>query len=62
MRLPWRRCLSHQGASVAVPVAAQHVGAGIGRISNLVLERGEGSWVYTESGEKYLDFSTGPAF
>ena len=25
-----------------------------------VLERGEGSWVYTTDGEKYLDFSTGP--
>ena len=24
-----------------------------------MLERGEGSWVFTVDGEKYLDFSTG---
>lgn len=28
-------------------------------MSNLVFERGEGSWVYTADGEKYLDFATG---
>uniref|UniRef100_A0A7S1S0V8 Acetylornithine transaminase n=1 Tax=Alexandrium catenella TaxID=2925 RepID=A0A7S1S0V8_ALECA len=35
------------------------IGSGIGRLSNMVLERGEGSWVFTKTGEKYLDFSTG---
>jgi len=28
-------------------------------MSNLVFERGEGSWVFTSEGERYLDFSTG---
>lgn len=28
---------------------------------NLVFERGEGSWLYTETGEKYLDFGSGVA-
>jgi 4-aminobutyrate aminotransferase len=29
------------------------------RITDLVVERGEGSYVYTTAGEKYLDFSSG---
>lgn len=29
------------------------------RLRSEVLERGEGSWVFTVDGEKYLDFSTG---
>lgn len=53
------RRTSHQGAAAAAPPGAERIGAGIGRLSNLVLERGEGSWVYTADGEKYLDFSTG---
>ena len=31
-----------------------------GRI-DLSFERGEGPWLFTESGEKYLDFATGIA-
>ncbi len=30
-----------------------------GRVTNLVVERGEGSYVYTTAGEKYLDFTSG---
>ncbi|MEW5961883.1 MAG: aminotransferase class III-fold pyridoxal phosphate-dependent enzyme, partial [Chloroflexota bacterium] len=32
-----------------------------GRVTNLVIERGEGSYVYTREGEKYLDFTCGIA-
>lgn len=53
------RSISHQGATAEAPAGAERIGAGIGRISNLVLDRGEGSWLYTTDGEKYLDFSTG---
>lgn len=30
-----------------------------GRITNLVVERGEGSWLVTTDGERYLDYSSG---
>ena len=30
-----------------------------GRITNLVVERGEGSWLITREGERYLDYSSG---
>jgi 4-aminobutyrate aminotransferase len=29
------------------------------RVTNLVVDRGEGSWLYTLDGERYLDFSSG---
>ncbi|CAE8589600.1 unnamed protein product [Polarella glacialis] len=48
-----------KGPSCPPPSGAERIGAGVGRMSNLVLERGEGSWVYTDDGERYLDFSTG---
>ncbi|CAJ1411058.1 unnamed protein product [Effrenium voratum] len=61
MRLASRalQCISHQGANAAPPLGAERVGAGIGRMCNLVFERGLGSWIFTSDGEKYLDFSTG---
>ena len=30
-----------------------------GRITNLIVERGEGSWLFTRDGERYLDYSSG---
>jgi 4-aminobutyrate aminotransferase len=30
-----------------------------GRITNLIVERGEGSWLITRDGERYLDYSSG---
>src|SRR5678815_1428343 len=30
-----------------------------GRITNLVVDRGEGSWLVTTDGERYLDYSAG---
>ena len=30
-----------------------------GRITNLVVDRGEGSWLITTDGERYLDYSSG---
>eukprot|EP00928_Gymnodinium_smaydae_P022754 TRINITY_DN19004_c0_g1_i1.p1 TRINITY_DN19004_c0_g1~~TRINITY_DN19004_c0_g1_i1.p1 ORF type:complete len:457 (-),score=111.15 TRINITY_DN19004_c0_g1_i1:187-1557(-) len=47
------------GATVAPPDGAARVGAGIGRLSNMVIERGEGCWVWNTAGEKYLDLATG---
>ncbi len=32
-----------------------------GRVTNLVIERGEGSYVYTRDGQKYIDFTCGIA-
>eukprot|EP00048_Salpingoeca_helianthica_P015334 m.226230 g.226230 ORF g.226230 m.226230 type:complete len:425 (+) comp16899_c0_seq1:22-1296(+) len=37
----------------------KHMGAGVGRISNVILERGVGSWLYSVTGEKYLDMTSG---
>lgn len=36
-----------------------HISPVWGRITNLVVERGEGSYVYTTDGQKYLDFTSG---
>ena len=30
-----------------------------GRITNLTVDRGEGSWLVTTDGERYLDYSSG---
>src|SRR3954447_18013470 len=30
-----------------------------GRITNLVVDRGEGSWLITTDGQRYLDYSSG---
>ena len=30
-----------------------------GRITNLIVDRGEGSWLITTDGERYLDYSAG---
>jgi len=54
-----RTASSHVGPACQPPHGAERIGAGIGRMSNLVFDRGQGSWVFTESGEKYLDFATG---
>lgn len=37
----------------------KHIGAGVGRMSQVIMARGQGSWVWSESGEKYLDFTSG---
>ena len=36
-----------------------HISPVWGRITDLVIERGQGSYVYTRSGQTYLDFSSG---
>ena len=36
-----------------------HISPVWGRITNLVVERGEGSYIYTTDGQQYLDFSSG---
>eukprot|EP00052_Salpingoeca_macrocollata_P013029 m.101868 g.101868 ORF g.101868 m.101868 type:complete len:426 (+) comp18743_c0_seq1:24-1301(+) len=40
-------------------MAAQKLFAGVGRITQLVLERGQGSYVWASNGKKYLDFTSG---
>lgn len=50
---------THSGAAAGVPEGGKLVGAGIGRMSNMIMDRGEGSWVWCNNGEKYLDFSCG---
>ncbi|KAI9498395.1 pyridoxal phosphate-dependent transferase [Zychaea mexicana] len=37
----------------------QHIAKGIGRSTELVLERAQGTYVYTVDGKKYLDLTTG---
>lgn len=46
---------------MALPLSSltKHIGAGIGRMSQIVMERGQGTWVYTAAGEKLLDFTSG---
>lgn len=36
-----------------------HISSVWGRVTNLVVERGEGSYVYTTEGQQYLDFTSG---
>ncbi|CAG8581122.1 11970_t:CDS:2 [Acaulospora morrowiae] len=38
---------------------AHHINRGVSRMSNLVIEKAKGSWVWTVEGKKYLDLSTG---
>jgi acetylornithine/succinyldiaminopimelate/putrescine aminotransferase len=40
--------------------ANKHITPGIGRVaSDLIIERGKGSWVWTTDGRKWLDFTSG---
>eukprot|EP00051_Salpingoeca_urceolata_P011499 m.142669 g.142669 ORF g.142669 m.142669 type:complete len:424 (-) comp17144_c0_seq7:70-1341(-) len=38
---------------------AKHLVPGVGRMTSLVLSKGKGSWVWTDSGRKLLDFTCG---
>lgn len=42
-----------------VQFGKQHIARGIGRSTELVIERGQGSYIYTVEGKKYLDLTTG---
>jgi 4-aminobutyrate aminotransferase len=47
-------------AAAATPLPDRSVVPPVwGRITNLVVERGEGSWLVTRDGERYLDYSSG---
>lgn len=37
----------------------KHIAKGIGRSTELVIEKAKGSYVYAVDGKKYLDLSTG---
>lgn len=39
-------------------IGQKHIGNGLSRMSDLVMERGEGSYIYTDK-KKFLDFSSG---
>jgi 4-aminobutyrate aminotransferase len=38
---------------------AKNLTPGIGRLADIVIVRGQGSYVFTDKEEKYLDFATG---
>ena len=46
-------------AAMAPPAGHEHIARGIGRMTELVFERGEGSWVWTAGGDKFLDMTCG---
>ena len=48
-----------QPAAVASPLNVSVVPGVWGRITDLVVDRGEGSWLITTDGERYLDYSSG---
>lgn len=37
----------------------RHVAKGLGRLTNSVISKGKGSYLYMEDGRKLLDFTTG---
>jgi 4-aminobutyrate aminotransferase len=37
----------------------RHIAKGIGRSTELVIEKGKGAYVFTTEGKKYLDFTSG---
>ncbi len=37
----------------------KHIGAGVGRMTQVILEKGQGTWVWTTAGQKLLDFTSG---
>ncbi|KAK6497834.1 hypothetical protein TWF481_012234 [Arthrobotrys musiformis] len=46
-------------ATARAAFGVQHIAKGIGRLSNVVLTRGAGSFVWTDEGRKLLDFTAG---
>lgn len=46
-------------ASNLVRFGERHVAKGLGRLTNNVIAKGKGSYLYMEDGKKYLDFTTG---
>ncbi|TPX62550.1 hypothetical protein PhCBS80983_g00331 [Powellomyces hirtus] len=45
--------------SELVAFGSRHIGRGIARMSEIAWERGEGSWMHSADGKKYLDFTCG---
>ncbi|KAJ6263469.1 hypothetical protein Dda_2033 [Drechslerella dactyloides] len=46
-------------AAARAAYGVQHVAKGIGRLANVVLTKGQGSYVWTNEGRKMLDFTAG---
>lgn len=46
-------------ASKLAQFGKKHIARGIGRSTELVIEKAKGTYVYTAEGKKYLDLTTG---
>lgn len=46
-------------ATNLVKFGERYVAKGLGRLTNSVISRGQGSYLFMEDGKKYLDFTTG---
>ncbi|KAK6530008.1 hypothetical protein TWF694_003384 [Orbilia ellipsospora] len=46
-------------ASTRAAFGVKHIAKGIGRLSNIVFQKGQGSFVWTDEGRKLLDFTAG---
>ena len=51
---------TRRAAHAACPTARSCLPSGLA-ITDLVIERGEGSWLITTDGERYLDYSAASA-
>lgn len=47
------------GVSKLAQFGKKHIAHGIGRSTELVIEKAKGTYVYTAEGKKYLDLTTG---
>ena len=46
-------------ASNLIQFGQKHVAKGLGRLTNNVISKGKGSYLFMADGKKYLDFTTG---
>ncbi|KAJ9092016.1 hypothetical protein QFC21_006996 [Naganishia friedmannii] len=52
--------ITKPSSELSTEFANKHITPGIGRVaSDLIIERGKGSWVWTTDGRKWLDFTSG---
>lgn len=52
--------ITKPASELSTEFANRHITPGIGRVaSDLIIERGKGSWVWTTDGKKWLDFTSG---
>ncbi|KND03499.1 4-aminobutyrate transaminase [Spizellomyces punctatus DAOM BR117] len=51
--------MSLKSAADLAAIGRRRLGKGVSRITELVWERGQGSWLYSTDGQKFLDFTCG---